>query len=577
MKRVLLTVAAATGLTLPTLAWAQDNPSNEVGKVLDEETRVFVGPCFYPPPPKAAPPTGAERIVPSALVSGVIAALAETTLDFAVGALKAAGEEKTASAVVAFPANVWMYQLNETANLVVNPKAQCIQILSGSFWNGFRAYPSETTDQLHSVTTEKIDEATRQITSVRDPDGGSALVANWVATEDESLALKKRYRQLRTVRFFMEVRVEQMKGTQDKFFLAPNGMYFKGPMESSWYELRQRGMRNLLVTLTLTDPTDKEGNAFASVAIPFRRVEPGTKLTPLYFDGMTSRALVAPALPADERTAVERKQALYRQATEELTLIGGPKSATRMVTTNTVRNTDYRGALTAYCSAVDAYNKEALKSKKEPLMPAECPVSVADAKAKYDDAKKVFDAANAERQARANSAQWKGKTTAVTCTPINESTPDFAPGCKLVAPSDHLAIVVTATVVEIKEPSKFLAFLGSALEKSKPSITTAVQAGYQPAERPPPRTSRRPLRNLNWRSSTLRSPSRHWLRLTTRPDLKRAKSCFRRSSLRTRRHARQACRNRIRFRRRKDDEDASRVLVCSNAPAAARPHLLRSG
>jgi hypothetical protein len=42
--------------------------------------------------------------------------------------------------------------------------------------------------------------------------------------------------------------------------------------------------------------------------------------------------------------------------------------------------------------------------------------------------------------------------------------------------SDHLPIIVSATVVEIKEPSKFVAFLGDTLEKAKPSIQSAVDA-----------------------------------------------------------------------------------------------------
>lgn len=497
LKRVVASLAAMTVLPI---AHAQSTPV-DVGKVLEEETRVFAGPCIFQAkrpdvpqttqtPEEQAREAMAEKargahtfMATSALGGAVVAAVAETAIDFGVAALKAAAEEKTAQAVVAFPVNTWLYQMNATAQLVINPNANCIQIVSGSFWNGFSVKDesereTNAVEKLHArYDDEKVKADARSVYPAQDPAGDEVSVAHWKSEELIFKPLKRRYRQLRWVRFIMEVRVEQLEGTKDKFYLAPSAFYFQKPVQTSIWNLKST--RNILVTITLTPAGDGDANhVIGSIAMPFRDVEPRTLLSPLYFEGQTSRALQAPALEDGEKAAVEATQKLYAAAKQDVTIAKGPAPAKALPPINDVRDAEYLKSATQYCKVVEKYNAKIKKGNGEPITAPECPVEILVARSEVDDATTSFREATARRQATFNTDRlWLSGAGGIKCQAGLDKNSVWNPNCTLQgAPKSYRAITVSATVVEIKEPSKFVAFLGNVAEKVKPTLKTAVEA-----------------------------------------------------------------------------------------------------
>jgi hypothetical protein len=482
MKLQIFVAGAISAISCCSAVFAQDATAVEVGKVLDEETRVFAGPCIFqakkPEPPDVTRP---PPVQPSIMAAGpFIGAIAETFLDFGVAALKAAAEEKTAQAITAFPVNTWMYQLNATAQLVINPKASCIQIISGSFRDGLLVLPSETNkveDVAARDDSAKVEAKKRERTTEKDSAGKEVSIAHWAQEKNIDEQLQQRFRQLRSARFLMEVRVEQLENTDDKFYLAPSAFYFANPVQSSWLDFK--GRRNILVTVTLAPAGESDDKVIASIAMPFRDVSPGTRLTPLYFEGQSSRALKAPALGDADRKDVDAKQALYEAAKRDVSLAQGstPRAPQPI---NTVRDPEYLRSAQQYCQAVDKYNAERkkAKSKADEATPPECPVEVLVAQSELDTATKVFRDATARRQAKLNAdTLWKDGSGGVKCTPGAGGTQASTPSCKLKSPEmDVGAITISATVVEIKEASKFVAFLGNVAEKVKPTVKAAVDA-----------------------------------------------------------------------------------------------------
>lgn len=493
MKPLIFIAGAISAISCYSTAFAQDAKAVDVGKVLDEETRVFAGSCIFeakkaePPPEKLRPPPprgpGIQAIGPA-----IVGAIAESAIDFGVAALKAAAEEKTAQAITAFPVNTWMYQLNGTGQLVINPKIACIQIVSGSFWDGVRLTsddkdangqpkPAEAIAALDE--TAKVEADSRKTENAKDATGNDVSIARWKPKGNIDEQLKKHFRQLRSVRFMMEVRAEQMEDTKDKFFLAPNAFYFERPVQKTLLDIK--GRRNVLVTVTLMPagaPPSASDTVIGSIAMPFREVEPGTRLSPLYFEGQTSRAMKAPALTDEEQRTVGAKQTLYASAKTDVTFVKGPAPRPALPPINNVRDPEYLKSATLYCQAVEKYNAERVKAKADGVSPPECPVAVLVAKSELDSATKAFTDATTGRQAKFNTERlWSDGSGGVKCKPGLDEQHTWHPNCEIVSePLDVGTITVSATVVEIKEPSKFVAFLGTVAEKVSPTAKAAVNA-----------------------------------------------------------------------------------------------------
>lgn len=469
------------GLVLLCAVWQVQAAEVAVGGVLEEETRVYLGNCFFEDPAKAAPvpipPT--ERLGPKMAWGAVGVAAAEAVIDFGVGALKAAAEEKTAQAIAAYPANGWMYQHDTSGNLLVHPESKCIQVISGSFWNGLRMQRGEDDAKAVTPRDERIHVPldARAIDKTQDPGGDEVSVARWDAGGPLFGKLKGRYRQLRWARFFFEARIEKFKGTEDKFVVAPSALYFEKAVEKSFFELG-KGKRNLLVTISLAKAGADAGTTFASVSFPFRDVLPGTLLTPLYFQGHTSRALQAPDLSEEDKKVVLARDALLKQASVEVALAAGQPQPATFESPLSLDSPEYRKAVTAYCNEVKAYNTEIAKNKRAmPAAATECPVETQVARLNLEKANKAFNDHTRRLEAAFNTQnRWtKGGNADVGCSPTLPGK-DFKTGCGLSKAVDAGPMTVSATVVEVKEASKFVAFLGKVAEKVQPVLNTALEA-----------------------------------------------------------------------------------------------------
>lgn len=476
-------------LTIASLSvHAADNNYGDAGAVLEEETRVYLGTCFFSDVKTPAKPP-VEQEVQSFLLPGVVAVLAETVIDFTIGALKAAGEDKSMQAIAAYPANGWMYQLDKSARLVINPDGRCIQIISGSFWNGFRVLENE--NEAPSRDPSKIVKLdNRKKSKTIDPSGEKVTVDRWDAADSlgKEVALfkqiKARYRQLRWARFFFEARIEPLKGTNDKFIIAPSALYFEKPVEKRFFEA-DLAKRNLLVTLSIANAGAEVGKAFASVNFPFREVPSNTLLTPLYFSGHTSRAIQVPELTEEEKKDVLAKKTKLEKASSEVKLVKGLPSGEKFETPNSFENENYKKAAEAYCKELDKFNTTLTNKEKAALKATapECPVDVQVAKMNLSKANDEFIKFTTKQEAQFNTDKYwlikesDPKNIGVSCDPINEMKENFQAQCTLTGNAKELRpITISASVIEVKEGSKFAAFLGKALEKGQPAINAAIEA-----------------------------------------------------------------------------------------------------
>lgn len=479
MTRLAAGLVVATLVSCSASVRAADDAFGSAGGVLEEETRVYLGTCFFSETP--APSRG--RALPLAAILGV--ALKETVVDFAVGALKAAGEDKSTQAIAAYPANGWMYQLDTEARLTLNPNTRCVQIISGAFWNGLRLRDSETAttapsrDNTQSVRLDQRIEAT-----ARDADGQQAAIARWEASSPLFPTLKARFRQLKWARLFFEARVDSLSGSDDKFVLSPNAFYFEKPVDGSFFDAFGAPTRNVLVTITFATAGAELGKAFASVNFPFRNMPSNTLLTPLYFKDQTSRAIQAPELTEDEKKAVVAKKAKLGLASGEVSLVKGPPQPPAYVPPNSFENPSYVASARAYCAALDAFNSAAAVANRKAIAATapECPVDLQLAKLAVTQARGAFDKRVAMEQAVFNTANsWTLKpddpqSPGVACVPKNDGLINFESGCTLSRASDIRAITVSASVIEIRQGSKFAAFLGKVLEKAQPNINASIEA-----------------------------------------------------------------------------------------------------
>lgn len=472
-------VAFALAMTsLP--VYATDNNFGDAGGVLKEETRVYLGECFFSDIVVAPPKTP----VPQFALGPVLGvALGEAVVDFTVGALKAAGEDKSIQAIAAYSANGWMYQLDTNARLVVNPKGRCIQVISGSFWNGLRALGPESIDNVPTrdpSKTVKLDN--REPVKTKDPSGVDVTVVGWKPSEPLVAQLEAYFRQLRQARFFFEARIEPLQGTDDKFVIAPNAMYFEKPVERGIFEISPK--RNVLVSLTMANSGADTSKAFASINFPFRDVPSDTLLTPLYFRDQTSRAIQVPELTDDEKKSVLAKKAKLEKAVSEVEITKGPTPQTEFEPPNSFTNASYQKAAKSYCDELDKYNATLTSKNKNAtkITAPECPVDLQVAKAKLSKANSDFIKYAAKQEAEFNTNHYwllpKGdpQSHGVTCSPKNDKNTDFEANCALTSTTDVRSITVAASVVEVKEGNQFAAFMGKVLEKAQPGINAEIEA-----------------------------------------------------------------------------------------------------
>ncbi len=258
-----------------------------------------------------------------AIAPALASAAVEVAVDFAVGALKAAAEEQTTQAVAAYPANGWFYEQTATGNLVVARQSACVQIISGSFWNGLQLVsPLESENSAVVVDSrETVDVGPRVLDRSVDENGATTrVIRNKIEDTEMKAALNARFRQLRHARFFFEATIKKIDGSKSLFSIAPQGLYFEKQVERTWFEFSDRP-RNLVISLSLIKGGSDPTKPFASVTFPFRSVPVGTFLTPLYFAGLESRSLAAPDLDGDEKEAAEAVQAALKQAASDYRLV----------------------------------------------------------------------------------------------------------------------------------------------------------------------------------------------------------------------------------------------------------------
>lgn len=486
------------------MAAAAEAPAPQtVGSVFSEETRVSLGKCFFDDQidaqtklrkPKGTTTAGADKSISTkGLIPGAIAsAAAGAVLDLTVGALKAAGEDKSTSPVVAFAANGWMYRLDASGAVVLNTDYECIQVTSGSFWNGLRltekerAAAAKKPEDLYVVPVNDTDSVVgldQRVLAIDSEAGAEVNLAKWTSVTkgtvalDWKTALLERQRQLRHVRFFFEARIAPREGANDKFAIAPNALFFEQPLKKGFFELGAEA-RNIHVSLTLLAAGDAE-KPLASIALPFYDVPPNTFMSPLYFAERETGLFVVPAISGEEATFVTQKKALLTKASDDMKLAYKPLADPPKTTEATaVEKSDLKVARTAYCKLINTRAEEAAaKAKTKTALPLECDFELQAVKDPLDLATVKLENAK-QKDAALNNVRddWESFShpSGVAC----KWPTDKPLVCVLSKDGGKplRAITVTSTIVEVKEGSKFAAFLGKVLGAAQPTIQQAIDA-----------------------------------------------------------------------------------------------------
>lgn len=454
--------------------------SSEIGQVLQEETRVYTGPCFFDQHPEAKNISNTTQHG-QAFIEGLGLAGVNAALDLAVGALKAAATTRSAQAVIAFPSNSDFYLRTQDGALTLNPDMACIQIISGSFWDGFAVKESEAQESSVAVPAIQAGQVVtryggtvpsdiaKKPKATYDPRGNPVYVARWPRVEGASgnntswlSVLHLRYPQLRWARMVFEARLDLNEAAAGNLLsFTPNAFFYDKPIETHWYEFNNQ--RNVAITLSI-NKAGSGGAAVASALFPFRDVNAGTLLSPLYFAHQTSAAQWAPQLEGDEKLAFQADSAELSAA----------KAAVKMNYRKGKKDPElwdrraYRKQLKAYCQTVQTYNQQ-LPKKAKRLSPTECPLPLQQARKNMEAAQRKLQLTQALDDL---SRKWGANgQSPVSC--VDALKPE---SCKFEQSAPLYPVTVSATVVEVDEPSTFLKWMAATWENAKPALSDAVKA-----------------------------------------------------------------------------------------------------
>lgn len=446
----------ATGLLCWSLslasAWADDAPVPVLqGITLKNETRVFYGQCskFGQDSKKA----NNYNFLSSDLGVSIGLGIVNSLVDISVAALKASVAESSSNSISPFPANSWMYQISaDDTNTVLTGQlvSYCVQIVRGEF----------AVDDRNGIADSCPAKA------------NTALVGAIDQLRSNNVALT-----LVCPKFFFEALLEQpsndtLNDTPQKNLLVfrPVALYESEYLDSSWKDAFG-GQRNLAITLTLsragTDTT------LASVLMPFRQIQSSTEkpffVGPGYFDGMTSKPFVIPALEGDEKAKLDGITAEWPQYLKAKQLVSGG-TAPWMVPARTVPER-YEKARLALCQQFDA------AKIKDAVVPTECkelPKALADGQLLL-----AYEKTQGGAAATAQEAVLTAQHTLQDVGSAKQAWPHLdcsKPAAQVTCAANLTALyaTVSATVLETREQSSFDRFLTQVATNVQTSLDTAI-------------------------------------------------------------------------------------------------------
>lgn len=542
--------AAALWLVAAAAAHADDADASSVtqeGSVLRLETRTQIGRCLIATPPLTdaqaaiadfSPPAAATGGgAPAGAGAGLRAAsprlaapnrarwsspqqaLVGAAVDLTLAALVAAGQDSSAEAITSFPATGYLYTMTPGA-LVRVPQDLCVQILSGSFWDGiaimdgdelsFKAERSElqALDDKASTAIPGYMDSTRfarldgaEVPLVRWRTWGPSRYAE--SAEQFHAALRQRFRQVREARFYFEAAI-LASADRAHLQILPQALYFKEGIKRGFFEAGRRP-RSLMVTVSLSQAGSDPDTSFGSVAFTFPDVPPDTLLSPLYFRGQASRTVGLAALSDVDRKHVLQSQEALAQATKDLDgetrmPSGGGTAATPAtnpadtpaaapMTQALLADKEYLRQLARYCNALDArarrqgaalqatFPSTAGTADSTSLCPVEARLAQLAMAWRASVLAQAQDAARAAEHAKRHRAAPNQPVDGVTCGV------DRSGKLQCTVKAQDMALVgVRSAVVETRDGSKLAAFLGRVLGGSEDAIDKAV-AARSPAAR----------------------------------------------------------------------------------------------
>ena len=478
---VLTFIASTTRLAIADTA---TTTPQDVGAVFKQETRVHVGPCIFAPPPLQAKPQEFKALIAPVVGAALIAA----GLDFVDSAIQEAAREQSVQAVLAFPATAAFYELTKDGQLDFNKAESCIQVLVGGFRDGLSLPADPKNPDWNSV------EATQPIKfpSYKEyPHTADGKAITWPpeTTRDQGTkgaktltqTLQEHYRQLTSVKLFFEARIDTSPGLKSLFRLAPNALYFGDPLEHNWSDW-STPVRNLLVSISFIRGADGQNSTFASVTFPFRELPAHTFISPLYFLGNESQWLHTPAPTDSENSTIQGVQNTLKQADiDEAAKLGkDPEKPTDNPNNPNSpdapwRNPTYLRHMASYCDRVARLNGH-LKAASQ-IKATSCPYDKDMLEAQYLAS---FELKVMQWQANKDAAQ---KRLSKKIGPNLQCTKSAKDGkyCTLAKSRVLAPYSVTASVVEIKDASKFVGFLANVADKAKPGLTTELQNKISPS------------------------------------------------------------------------------------------------
>jgi hypothetical protein len=383
------------------------------------ESRIYVGKCLFPL-------KNGDQQAQYLLKTDVVGALVEPLVDIVLGSIQAAAADETLLLDSPFPVTKALYKLNQDGVLQVHGDLQCLQVITGQFsGDGSQAVAADLDKEVKSV--------------------------------DKSLVRP---------RIFFEAAFVGVPGSRNAMALKPRFLSFLGPEKKSFWET-SAGSRNLSINLSFQ--ALGSDSAFGNLVIPFREISPDTILGVEYFEATQLKPITLPPLDKSEKEVVDVARAELKEANK---LINAEKP-------DDWRTKDeFATKLAIYCNSWDAYVSLLRKRHQDNMVKEDfvappnesCPTDIRlhQLRAEADKAKLLAVIDNVDRNAALKRNRDGGISGSIKCDLTS---------CVLAEPliRDYFPIVISASVVEVREASAFNKHLAAIAQSMKTPVVTALK------------------------------------------------------------------------------------------------------
>ena len=414
-------------LGLPLIACAEESPS---------VTRVaWLDAC---PSEPEQPGLQAFGGVAAAMIAVVGPKLVDGAIDAAASALKAAGESKSESS----SARVFQsfYTVNQMADLVPSPELQCVVVVRGKFASG----PSHADFP-------------------------------WA---DKAETLKG----LQSIDFRFEARMRAVNGLKS-FQLVPILAELQRVQKRPWWSFGAQQARDYNVSLALQVPGAASPFAAASFTIPDLKEGQRASFDNWRLAQQVSEPMAFPAAPADVDAARARREKAVAPLLAAVDILT-PSEAGDPAPSLYVKEPGVMQALQAYCSAQAEFNSQLPEAARQLDTRCAQQFGVDEKRERLDGALQTALRASTEQGGSGRSIEWATRV----CKP-RKLPPKDGPerDCEHFESDTSLTSAAfskfstSLTLVETREGSRFLSYLGTALGAAKEDMGKAISDRLIPA------------------------------------------------------------------------------------------------